>query len=397
MSAKLLPVDGVIADLLLSVKPIEETRLTRLSDAAGCILARDVTSEVDVPPQANSAMDGYAVSSKNIVRDGVYEISDRIAAGSVGKPLVSGTVARIFTGAQMPPDADAVVIQENTRMVEEGVKIATTARSGENVRPRGQDISIGETILQRGRRIQPQDLGLLASVGKAQVETFQPLKIGLMSTGDELIDPPNPLQPGQIYNSNHYALGGLIRALGMELVDLGVVADTPDATENVLVRGAELSDCIISTGGVSVGEEDYVKAAVEKLGSLDVWRLAIKPGKPLAFGNVLGTPFFGLPGNPVSMFVTFIIIAKPYLIALQGGANPENQFLVGEADFDFAAGSRREYLRARVHVDQNKVLLRKFAEQGSGIMSSVSWADALVEVEVGQQVKRGDQLRYCLL
>lgn len=397
MSAKLLPVDGVIADLLLSVKPIEETRLTRLSDAAGCILARDVTSEVDVPPQANSAMDGYAVSSKNIVRDGVYEISDRIAAGSVGKPLVSGTVARIFTGAQMPPDADAVVIQENTRMVEEGVKIATTARSGENVRPRGQDISIGETILQRGRRIQPQDLGLLASVGKAQVETFQPLKIGLMSTGDELIDPPNPLQPGQIYNSNHYALGGLIRALGMELVDLGVVADTPDATENVLVRGAELSDCIISTGGVSVGEEDYVKAAVEKLGSLDVWRLAIKPGKPLAFGNVLGTPFFGLPGNPVSMFVTFIIIAKPYLIALQGGANPENQFLVGEADFDFAAGSRREYLRARVHVDQNRVLLRKFAEQGSGIMSSVSWADALVEVEVGQQVKRGDQLRYCLL
>ena len=397
MSAMLLPVDAVIADLLSGVKPVQETRLTRLSDAAGFFLARDVSSEVDVPPQANSAMDGYAVSSKNIVQDGVYEVSDRIAAGRVGKPLVSGTVARIFTGAQMPPCADAVVIQENTRMVEDGVKIGTTARSGENVRPRGQDISIGETILQRGRRIQPQDLGLLASVGKAEVETFQPLKIGLMSTGDELIDPPNPLQPGQIYNSNHYALGGLIRALGMELVDLGMVADTPEATENVLVRGAELSDCIISTGGVSVGEEDYVKAAVEKLGSLDVWRLAIKPGKPLAFGNVLGTPFFGLPGNPVSMFVTFIIIAKPYLIALQGGADPENQFLVGEADFDFAAGSRREYLRARVHVDQNKVLLRKFAEQGSGIMSSVSWADALVEVEVGQQVKQGDQLRYCLL
>ena len=218
-----------------------------------------------------------------------------------------------------------------------------------------------------------------------------------MSTGDELVEPPNPLKPGQIYSSNHYALGGLVNKLGMEVVDLGVVEDTPEATIEALTRGAQLSDCILSTGGVSVGEEDYVKGAVETLGRLDVWRLAIKPGKPLAFGNVLGTPFFGLPGNPVSMFVTFLIIAKPYLIALQGGADAQNKFLIGEADFDFNAGTRREYLRARVHVVKERVVLTKFSEQGSGIMSSVSWADALVEVEMGQKVRQGDPLKYCLL
>jgi len=397
VAVKLLPVDGVIADLLSAVAPIQETRFFSLGDANGRYLARDVTSAINVPPEANSAMDGYAVNSADIVQDGRYEISDRIPAGSVGQPLVAGTVARIFTGAQIPPNADAVIMQEDTEIVGEQVRINTTALPGKNVRPRGQDICIGATILNRGRRIQPQDLGLLASVGYSEVEIFRPLKIGLMSTGDELIEPPNPLQPGQIYNSNHYALSGMVGSMGMEVVDLGVVEDTPEATIDVLRKGAECCDCILSTGGVSVGEEDYVKGAVEELGRLDVWRLAIKPGKPLAFGNVLGTPFFGLPGNPVSMFVTFLIIAKPYLIALQGGADAENKFLIGEADFEFQAGARREYLRVRVHTDQDRVLLRKFSEQGSGIMSSVSWADALVEVEMGQQVRRGDPLRYCML
>jgi molybdopterin molybdotransferase len=397
VAAKLLPVDDVIADLLSGVNPIQETRFFSLSDASGRYLASDITSAINVPPGANSAMDGYAVNSANVVKGGLYDISDRIAAGSVGGPLVAGTAARIFTGAQIPPDADAVVMQEDTEIVGDQVKIGTSVKPGKNVRPKGQDIAVGDTILNRGRRIQPQDLGLLASVGNSQVEIFRPLRIGLMSTGDELVEPPNPLKPGQIYNSNHYALGGLVNKLGMEVVDLGVVEDTPEATIEALTRGAQLSDCIISTGGVSVGEEDYVKGAVETLGRLDVWRLAIKPGKPLAFGNVLGTPFFGLPGNPVSMFVTFLIIAKPYLIALQGGADAENKFLIGEADFDFQAGTRREYLRAQVHLDNNRVVLKKFSEQGSGVMSSVSWADALVEVEMGRQVKRGDSLRYCLL
>ena len=397
MAAKLLPVDGVIADLLAGLNSIQETRLCSLGDANGRYLANDITSAINVPPGANSAMDGYAVNSDNVVKGGLYKISDRIAAGSVGRPLVTGTVARIFTGAQIPPDADAVVMQEDTEIVGDQVKIGTALERGKNVRPQGQDIAVGDTILKRGRRIQPQDLGLLASVGNSQVEIFRPLRIGLMSTGDELVEPPGPLKPGQIYSSNHYALGGLVNKLGMEVVDLGVVEDTPEATIEALTRGAQLSDCILSTGGVSVGEEDYVKGAVETLGRLDVWRLAIKPGKPLAFGNVLGTPFFGLPGNPVSMFVTFLIIAKPYLIALQGGADAQNKFLIGEADFDFNAGTRREYLRARVHVVKNRVMLTKFSEQGSGIMSSVSWADALVEVEMGQKVRQGDPLKYCLL
>lgn len=397
MASKLLPVDGVIADLLSAVEPIQETGFCSLRDAHGRYLASDVTSAINVPPGANSAMDGYAVNSANIVKDELYQISDRIPAGSVGQPLVTGTVARIFTGAQIPPDADAVVMQEDTEIVGDQVKIGTSVERGKNVRPEGQDIAAGDTILSRGRRIQPQDLGLLASVGNSQVETFRPLRIGLMSTGDELIEPPNLLKPGQIYNSNHYALSGLVNNLGMEVVDLGVVEDTPEATIEALTRGARLSDCILSTGGVSVGEEDYVKGAVEALGRLDIWRLAIKPGKPLAFGNVLGTPFFGLPGNPVSMFVTFLIIARPYLIALQGGADAQNKFFIGEADFDFNAGARREYLRAQVNVEKNRVVLVKFPEQGSGIMSSVSWADALVEVEMGRQVKRGDLLRYCML
>lgn len=400
MVATLLPVDDVIADLLAKVSPTREIITCRLDDALGCYLAADITSGIDVPPQANSAMDGYAVNSSEIVQDGVYEVSDRIPAGRVGLPLVAGTVARIFTGAPIPPGADAVVIQEDTESADDhgkSVAIKVAATKGENVRPGGQDISRGTTILKRGRRLSPQDLGLIASVGTAQVEVFKPLTISIMSTGDELIEPPNSLQPGQIYSSNRFALAGLLQNMGMNVVDLGVIEDTPQATEKALRRGAEESDCILSTGGVSVGEEDHVRAVVESLGRLDIWRVAIKPGKPLAFGDVLGTPFFGLPGNPVSTFVTFIIIAKPYLVAYQGGNQVENEFYVGEAEFEFKGGSRREYLRVQAVASQDTVVLQKFSEQGSGIMSSVSWATALAEVEIGQRVKPGDKLRYYLL
>ena len=398
MVATLLPVDDVIADLLAKVSPTREIISRLLDDALGCYLAADITSVIDVPGQANSAMDGYAVNSSEIVENGVYEVSARIPAGSIGAPLAAGTVARIFTGAPIPPGADAVVIQEDTESAGgDCVAIKVAAVKGENVRPRGQDISQGTTILKRGRRLSPQDLGLVASVGIVQVKVFQPLTISIMSTGDELVEPPNSLQPGQIYNSNRFALAGLLKNMGMNIVDLGVIEDTPLSTEKALRRGARESDCILSTGGVSVGEEDHVRAVVESLGQLDIWRIAIKPGKPLAFGDVLGTPFFGLPGNPVSTFVTFIIIARPYLVAYQGGNQAENEFYVGEAEFEYKGGGRREYLRAQAVASRDTVVLRKFSKQGSGVMSSVSWANALVEVEIGQQVKPGDKLKYYLL
>ncbi len=397
MSSQLRPVDEVIAHLLDKVTPLTETRTVKLEDALGHYLASDITSSIDVPPAANSAMDGYAVISAEISEAGLYDISARIPAGSVGEAIVAGTIVRIFTGAQIPPGADAVVIQENTERVGDQVRINVVPDRGENIRPQGQDISAGSIILKRGKRLQPQDLSLAASVGKSQVEIFRPLKVSILSTGDELVDPPGPTGPGQIYNSNRFALAGMLQDLGMEVVDLGIVADTLEATEEALRAGAEQSDCIVSTGGVSVGEEDYVKDVVERLGSLDIWRIAIKPGKPLAFGDVMGTPFFGLPGNPVSTFITFAIVARPYLIAYQGGSEIQATCYSGEAEFGHKAGSRREYLRVQTYLEDGRVKLRKFPTQGSGVMSSVSWANALAEIEVGQSVIPGDQLKFLSL
>ena len=397
MYSKLRPVDEVISYLLDNVEPIVESKSVDLDNALGQYLAEDIISSIDVPPGANSAMDGYAVISAEISKGGLYDVSARIPAGSVGESIKPGSVVRIFTGAQIPPGADAVVIQEDTEIIDGQVKVNAIPVVGENVRPQGQDISSGDVILKQGRRLQPQDLGLAASVGKSQVDIYRPLKVSVLSTGDELVDPPGPTAPGQIYNSNRFALAGMLRNLGMEVIDLGIVADTPEATEQALKDGAQQSDCIVSTGGVSVGEEDYVKEIVKKLGALDVWRIAIKPGKPLAFGNVLGTPFFGLPGNPVSTFITFAIVARPYLVALQGGSQLQLPYYIGEADFEHKSGSRREYVRVQTYLEDGRVRLRKFPAQGSGVMSSVSWATALAEIEVGESVSPGDQLKYLAL
>lgn len=396
----LSPVDEVLRRLLAEAVPIGETETLALDDCLGRYLAGDVVSQIDVPPVANSAMDGYAFDRNDpgLVAGGLYEVSDRIPAGQVGHALVPGTLARIFTGAPIPEGANTVLIQEDTREEGDLVRINELPPLADNVRPAGQDINSGTVILEAGRRLGPADLALAASVGHGQLTVRRTLRIAVMSTGDELIDPPAVLAAGQIYNANRYALAGLINNLGMEFVNLGVVVDTPQATETALARGARESDCIICTGGVSVGEEDHVRGAVEALGELTLWRLAIKPGKPLAFGHVGGTPFFGLPGNPVSTYVTFRIVAEPYLIATQGGNRPIAPGLMARADFDFAGGSRREYLRVRVTSDdQGDTWLSRFPNQGSGIMSSVSWADALAVAEVGQSIKRGDRLRYFAL
>lgn len=397
----LAPVDEVIERLLAQVKPTPETELRAIGECVGCVLAEDITAAVDVPPVANSSMDGYALDAGDAAMKagGEYEVSDRIAAGHVGKPLEPGTLARIFTGAPIPVGANAVIIQEDTRAAGDGrIRIETLPAPGENVRPAGQDIARGTAILEKGRRIRPQDAALMASVGVAEVRVFRPLRIAIMSTGDELVDPPGPLAPGQIFNSNHYALRGLVLNLGMDVIDLGLVPDTADATEAALEKGAALADCILSSGGVSVGEEDHVKNALEKLGQLSLWRIAIKPGKPLAFGSVQGVPFFGLPGNPVSTFVTFTMIAKPYLLAYQGMSDVMPRAVSAIADFSMAPGSRREYVRVRLSRDESGALhAAAYPNQGSGVMSSVVWADALALVDIDTTVSPGDALDVYLL
>ena len=400
MNSPLHPVDEVVEYLLQKVECTADSTVRNLDDALGRYLSRDIHSPVNVPPAPNSSMDGYAFDArdKSIATGGVYEISDRIPAGQTGRMLEPGTLARIFTGAPMPEGSDTVVIQEDTTRVENSIQINNLPEPGENVRPRGQDIRQDSVILDRGRCLRPEDLGLVASVGLSELEIFRPLKIAIMSTGDELVEPPGKLAPGQIYNANRYALAGLLHGLGMEVLDLGLVADTQEATRDVILQGAGQSDCILCSGGVSVGEEDHVRAAVESLGTLDIWRLAIKPGKPLAFGQVDGKPFFGLPGNPVSTYVTFMMIARPFLIALQGGCDPMPACYYGRADFNYRTDKRREYLRVRIVTNASgEVCLHKFHNQGSGIMSSVSWADALAEVDIGQQVRAGDLLKYYLI
>ena len=287
------------------------------------------------------------------------------------------------------------MMQENCEFEQGRVRILAMPEMGANVRECGQDLLIGTRVVRRGERLTPQLLALLASVGCVEVAVYKPLRIAILSTGDELMEPGGELAPGQIFNSNRFALDGLIRGLGMESVDLGIIGDNPKATEHALRQAVKRADLIVSTGGVSVGEEDHVKSAVEHLGDFDLRKLAIKPGKPMAFGHVLGKPFFWLPGNPVSTFVTFLIVARPYLLAMQGAAEFRSESIMIPAAFSFSGGSRREYLRVRIiETEAGEPGLERFANQGSGIMTSVTWADGLAEIDIGQEVRAGDRLRF---
>jgi molybdopterin molybdotransferase len=392
----LLSFDEALQKLLAAARPVAEIEAVDTVAAAGRTLARAQASGIVVPPLDNSAMDGYAVRVSDVAASGVrLPVSQRIPAGSVGTPLQPGTAARIFTGAPVPAGADAVVMQELCEHAGEGVvQVNHVPRAGENIRRAGEDIQSGAEILASGTRLAPQDIGLAASVGLATLPVFRRLRVAVFFTGDELSMPGEALKPGGIYNSNRYTLRGLLAALGCEVHDLGIVPDSLDATRAALRDAAAAADVIVTSGGVSVGEEDHVKAAVQAEGALDLWKIAIKPGKPLAFGKVSPreTAFIGLPGNPVSTFVTFLMLVRPFLLACQGAQETAPRGLMMRADFDWPKPDRRrEFLRVRINGEGG---LDLFPNQSSGVLTSCAWADGLVDNPPAQAVKRGELVRF---
>ena len=391
----LISVEQAIEKILSQAVPVQETETVDILDALNRILAEDLHSSIDVPGYDNSAMDGYAVRSEDCQADAnELPVSQRIAAGQVGLPLEPGTAARIFTGAPVPEGADAVVMQEMCQQDDDMVVINTVVKAGSNVRRAGEDIKNGSVVLQAGKRLRAQELGLLASVGLAEFQVKRKLKVAIFFTGDEIIAPGQPLAAGQIYNSNRYTLRGLLQSVGCEIIDLGIVPDTLEATLDVLKQAAESADLVITSGGVSVGEEDYVRIALQQLGELSMWRIAMKPGKPVAFGQVGDTLFMGLPGNPVSVFVTFLLFARGLIMKMQGTNNFTAKPVSVIADFDWPKIKRQEYLRVRLLQKDGQILAQTYPHQGSGVLSSASWADGLVEVLIDTEIKKGDAVRY---
>ncbi len=386
----LMSVDDALAEILKKVVVQAETEFVYLEHAVGRVLAESPVAQVDVPPAANSSMDGYAVNSQLFAdeeADYLLPISQRIPAGTAPSPLIENTAARIFTGAEIPLGADAVVMQENVELVEDQVRIKGPIMVNLNIRAQGQDIKEGELILPCGTELQAPDVGLLASTGIEGVQVYRSVKVAIMSTGDELVNPGIPLQPGQIYNSNRFVLRSLLSQLGCEVIDLGCVADTFDDTLDALKSAASQADCIISTGGVSVGEEDHVKNAIQSLGTLNMWRLNIKPGKPVAFGEIDGVSFFGLPGNPASTLITFLILARPFIKAMRGvSIQPPLQFKVPAGFERLKTSTRQEYMRARYE----GTMVTPFHNQSSGMLSSASWANGLVVIPPNTRVQKGD-------
>jgi molybdopterin molybdotransferase len=390
MNQGLLSVDEALAKMLARAAPVADIEEVPTLDATGRVLARAQRSSMDVPPLDNSAMDGYAVRVADAQKP--LRVSQRIMAGSVGQPLEAGTAARIFTGAPIPPGADAVVMQEHCTIAGDRVTLNRAPKPGQWIRRVASDIRKGAGILSAGKRLAPQDTGLAASVGIGTLPVYRKLRLGLFFTGDELVMPGEPLAPGRIYNSNRFTLRGLAAAYDCAVHDYGIVPDTLDATREVLRRAARECDVVVTSGGVSVGDADFVKPAVEAEGQLLMWRIAMKPGRPLAFGNV-GTAFFiGLPGNPVSSFVTFLIFVRPFLLKTQGVSDTAPRAIAARADFDWSEpDSRREFLRARWNRDGG---LELYPTQDSAVLTSTAWADGLIDNPAGQGIRKGDSVRF---
>lgn len=394
MTSTLIAVDDAIQRMLSAVAPLQRFEVVDLMEAAGRVLAEDQVASCYVPPADNSAMDGYALRFADAKAP--LPISQRVAAGQAPQPLRPGTCARIFTGAEIPLGADTVVMQEEIVLTAfDDVCVPSDIRLGQNVRPKGQDIQAGQCIIKAGTRLDYRHLGLLASVGIAQVSVFMPIRIALLSTGDELVQPGQVLKTGQIYNSNRFLLQGFLQAHMAEVVRFIQVRDGFKETLAALEEAADSSDLVISTGGVSVGEEDHVKPAVEALGQLSLWRLAMKPGKPLAFGRVKETPFIGLPGNPVSTFVGAHVFVLPVLKRLAGeSASSSPLRLTGRAQFSVTTQIRQEYVRVKATWQQGLWYLSAYPNQNSGVLSSAVWGNAMAIIPPSTQVVEGGEVSF---
>ena len=393
----LLDFDTALGQLLALAQPLAGQTDVPTAQGLGRVLAQDQISSLDVPPMDNSQMDGWAVRRADLLAGGELTMSQRIAAGSVPSPLLPGTVARVFTGAMIPPGADAVVMQEQARLDGERVHFEAVPEPGEWIRRAGEDIRRGAVVLEAGARLSPQALGLAASVGLARLPVKPRVKVACFFTGDELAMPGEPLKPGAIYNSNRFVLTALLSRLGCDVTDLGIVPDSLEATRAALRDAAAASDLIVTSGGMSVGEEDHVKPALQAEGSLKTWQVAIKPGKPLAWGEVRraqggSAQFIGLPGNPVSSFVTFLLFVRPFILRMQGAREDTDRSLLMRADFDWPKPDRRrEFLRARFNASGG---LDLFVNQGSGVLTSTVWADGLIDNPPQHAIARGDRVRF---
>ncbi|AZF10000.1 Molybdopterin molybdenumtransferase [Pseudomonas sp. R2-37-08W] len=391
-SGALMPVEVALQRLLdmADASPIREHESLRLAECDGRVLAQDLVSTLDLPPWPNSAMDGYALRVADWAGEPLA-VSQRIFAGNAPEPLAAGTCARIFTGAPVPQGADCVEMQENATLHgDERVSFSEPLHAGQNIRPQGQETTVGELVLPAGTRLGPIELGLAASLGRDHLNVVRRVRVAVLSTGDELIEPGLPLGPGQIYNSNRRVLCSWLTRMGCEVIDAGILPDDLQQTRTRLA-GVGSVDLILSTGGVSVGEADFLGIALREEGELALWKLAIKPGKPLTFGHFRGVPVIGLPGNPASTLVTFALLARPYLLRRQGVQDVAPlRFKVPVGFVWPKPGNRREYLRGRIEQGQAVI----YGNQSSGVLRSAAWAQGLVEVLEGTTLAVGDQVNF---
>lgn len=392
-----VPIEATVARVR-RFAAVREVHDVSLADAVGRVLAADLTAEIAVPAHPSSAMDGYAVRAADVDGGATLPLQGRSAAGRpLGEPLLAGHAVRILTGAVLPEGADTVVMQEYCQEHDGKVTLTAEVIAGANCRPVGDDLAAGAVVLRRGARLRPQDVGAAASVGRGTLSVVRRLRVAVLATGDELRPPGETLPEGCIYDSNRHTISAALSALGAHVVDSRIVEDDPTTVREVLAAAASRVDLIVSTGGVSVGDEDHVRPAVQELGALDFWRLPVKPGGPVAVGHVAGVPFVGLPGNPVAALVAFWLTARPLALHLMGAADVPVARFSAVADFAHRhRPGRREFLRARLVPDPSGLpRVTAYRSTGSGMLSSLTWSDGLVEIsEDAGDIAVGDHVRY---